>query len=416
MDQVNTELSLLTGEPAGEMLTAVVGEAGGTLLRWSATQVDHQPRGRTTVGYTARVRWGDGTETGETFGACSGPLPEGVVRLSDGVTEIGVWRFPYDPELPALPTAFDAAGVRRLLEDAGLRCDGDVRLRLRSYRPRRRAVVEATTRDRRQVFVKVVRPSRARELHERHRLAASAAVPQSLGWTGDGLVLLAGLPGRTLRQVLLTEEAVALDAASVVSALDGLPPELADGPRRRTWGQKAGHYAEVIAAAAPEFSARATEIARAVDHDRPQGPDVPVHGDLYENQLLVRHGRVTGLLDIDGAGRGERLDDAGCLLGHLAVLGQLHPGKAASILAAGAVLEDRFTADLDRADLARRAAAVVLSLATGPHRVQEPEWRRRTGERLALAERLLDEISFTRGAALPSSSDGIVDLVSTVKE
>ncbi|MBN6039204.1 phosphotransferase [Amycolatopsis sp. 195334CR] len=413
---MSTELSLLTGEPAGEMLTAVVGEAGGTLLRWSATQVDHQPRGRTTVGYTARVRWGDGTETGETFGACSGPLPDGVVRLSDGVTDIGVWRFPFDPELPALPTAFDAVSMRRLVEGAGLRCDGEVRLRVRSYRPRRRAVIEVTTPDRRQVFVKVVRPARARDLHERHRLAASAAVPQSLGWTDDGLVLLAGLPGRTLRQALLNEESVALDAGSVVSALDGLPPELATGERRRTWGQKAGHYAEVIAAAAPEFAGAAREIARSVDHDRPQGPDVPVHGDLYENQLMVRDGRVTGLLDIDGAGRGERLDDAGCLLGHLAVLAQLRPDRAASILAVGTALEERFTADLDPAALAGRAAAVVLSLATGPHRVQEPGWREQTGRRLALARGLLDEKSFTRGAALASSSGGIVDLVSTEKE
>ncbi|MGA6167498.1 aminoglycoside phosphotransferase family protein [Amycolatopsis magusensis] len=404
MERVKTELSLLTGEPAGELLTAVVGQAGGTLLEWAATQVDHQPRGRTTVGYTARVRWGDGSETGETFGACSGPLPEGVVRLSDGVTDIGVWRFPFDPELPALRTAYDPVAVRRLVENAGLRCDGEVRLRVRSYRPRRRAVIEVTTPDRRRVFVKVVRPSRARDLHERHRLAASAAVPQSLGWTDGGLVLLAGLPGRTLRQELLSEDVVAFDAGSVVSALDSLPPELATGPRRRTWGQKAGHYAEVIAAAAPEFAGRARAVARAVGHDRPQGPDVPVHGDLYENQLMVLDGRVTGLLDIDGAGRGERLDDAGCLLGHLFVLAQLRPLREKSILDVGAILAERFTADLDREALALRAAAVVLSLATGPHRVQEDGWRHQTGRRLALAERLLDEKSFTRGVVAVSSS------------
>ena len=39
----------------------------------------------------------------------------------------------------------------------------------------------------------------------------------------------------------------------------------------------------------------------------------------------------------------------------------------------------------------KAALAVVLSLATGPHRVAEPGWRRSTAERIALAEQWLSQ-------------------------
>ncbi|MGH3933134.1 MAG: aminoglycoside phosphotransferase family protein, partial [Pseudonocardiaceae bacterium] len=292
-------LALLTGGSAGELMAAVLSAAGGRLLRWAPTQVDHQPGRHTTVSYSAQVRWVDGSMTGETLGASSGRLPEGVARLSDGDTEIGMWRFPFDPDLPALPVACDHERMRQLVEGAGLGVGGDaVRLRIRAYRPRRRAVIEVAAPGGGRVFVKVVRPHRARGLHERHRLAdaAGAAVPASLGWADDGLVVLAGLPGRTLREMLVADGMVALDPNSVLEVLDSLPNTLATGERRRTWGQRAGHYAEVIAAAAPELGTRARAVAEAVNHDGPEGPALPVHGDLYESQLLMQGGRVSGLL------------------------------------------------------------------------------------------------------------------------
>jgi aminoglycoside phosphotransferase (APT) family kinase protein len=139
--------------------------------------------------------------------------------------------------------------------------------------------------------------------------------------------------------------------------------------------------------------------ATAVDHgDVPEGPGVPVHGDFYESQVMVRAGRVAGLLDIDTAGLGERLDDAACLLGHLGVLAQLQPSSAAVTTEFGLRLQRRFERELDAAALGRRTAAVVLSLATGPHRVQEHGWRTNTGRRLALAERWLDAAGSARDA------------------
>lgn len=388
VDGVDAELGLLTGPAAGEWVAAVLAPMDATVRRWAARQVDYQPRIGTTVSYLVQVRWPDGTGTWETFGASSGELPERVARVTDGETEVGLWRFPYDPDLPALPAVCDPARARRLLDAAGVRVgDGVLRPRVRAYRPRRRAVVEITASGR-TVFCKVVRPNRAWRLYERHRVAVESGcpVPVPLGWTEDGLVVLSALPGRPLRDALLGDGPVPLDVDDVVATLDALPAALADGRRRRTWGQQAGHYAEVVAAAVPELAQRAHVIAAAVDHDQPEGPGVAVHGDFYESQLIVDDGRVTGLLDLDTAGRGERLDDVGCLLAHLAVLAQLTPARPAEINRLGSRLWSRGCRDLEPAALARRTAAVVLSLATGPHRVQEPGWRAATARRVDLAE------------------------------
>ncbi|UVS79330.1 hypothetical protein Actkin_03077 [Actinokineospora sp. UTMC 2448] len=385
-DPMNDGLRLLTGPDAADPLAAALAAAGGELLRWTPRQVDHQPGTGTTVAYRARVRWADGAETTETLGACHGDLPAATARLRDGDTEIGLWRFPHDPDLPGLPHATDPHRLGRLAADLGLGDGTPATIRLRAYRPRRRAVIQAQTTGG-TVFVKVVRPTRAQPLHARHRAAHDCPAPRSLGWTDDGLVVLTALPGRTLRETLLAPGEPHLDPDAVITLLDRLP-HIAE--HRDTWGRKAPHYARVIAGIAPELGAWATDLATAVDHPSPEGPTVPVHGDFYEAQLMVESGLPTGLLDLDTTGQGERLDDAACLLGHLAVLAQLRPDRAPAITATGTRLQERLERDLCPSALRRRTAAVVLSLATGPHRVQEPRWRENTRARLRLAQQWVE--------------------------
>ena len=206
----------------------------------------------------------------------------------------------------------------------------------------------------------------------------------SLGFTPDGLLVLQALPGRTLRQALHAREAPPPGRA-LLTLLDRLPPELAHGRPRRSWREKAPHYAAVLAAALPGVGEQATELAEAIITESGPGPRTVVHGDLYEGQLLVSGGRICGLLDVDTAGPGERLDDLACLLGHLSILAQLHRDRAGAILRAGATYLAAFERVVDPADLRYRTAAVVLSLATGPHRVQEQDWQAFTRTRLDLA-------------------------------
>ncbi|MGI5196881.1 aminoglycoside phosphotransferase family protein [Streptomyces sp. CA-288835] len=385
------DLRLLTGPDAGELLAAALEPAGRQLLTWRVENVDHQPGDSCTAVYRVQVRGSDGRTDEERIGARAGRLPRGATVLEDGVNRVAVWRFPYDPWLPALPSACDSGALARLLEDVG--CGGGpVRYRVRAYRPGRRAVVEVTGSYGR-LFIKVVRPSRVDALHRRHRLLTEAGVPApaSLGFTPDGLVVLQALPGRTLREVLRGGGGGgrAPSAEAVLGLLDRLPPELASGAARPSWAAKAPHYAAVVGAAVPELAAQARELAEEVTVGVGSGPVVAVHGDLYESQLLVEGGRISGLLDVDTAGPGERVDDLGCLLGHLSVLAQIDRERADAINRLGAAYLTAFAGLVDPVELRRRTAAVVLSLATGPHRVQEAGWQAATRARLDLAMRWL---------------------------
>lgn len=393
-----SDLALLTGAPAGDLLRTALHEAGGEVLSWQPSQVDHQPNRSTTAAYRVRARWPDGTVTEERLAARTGRTPDGALLLEDGDRRVAVWRFPYDPFLPGLPAAYDRATVAGLLSDVGVGA-GPVRLRLRAYRPGRRAVIEAGGR-RGRVYLKVLRPSRVAALHQRHRLLTAAGVPapHSYGYTPDGLLVLAALPGRSLREVLATGGPVP-PGRQILALLDRLPAELAEGPPRRTWAQRAGHYAAVLAGALPAQAEAVTELGAAITAEAGVGPIVPVHGDLYESQLHVHDGQITGLLDVDTAGPGDRLDDLACLLGHLSVLATLDPTRAAVVNRTGAAYLAAFEPSVDPAELRYRVAAVVLSLATGPHRVQEPGWPQHTRARLDLARQWLASARALRGRA-----------------
>jgi aminoglycoside phosphotransferase (APT) family kinase protein len=262
----------------------------------------------------------------------------------------------------------------------------------------RRAVVEAVGAHGR-LFVKAVRPDRVEALHVRHRLLIAGGVPapQSLGWTPGGLLVLQALPGGTLRRALKSRATPVPTGNDIVALLDRLPATLADGDHRSSWLERVGHYAAVIGAALPDEADHATELAAVIAAEAGVGPTVPTHGDFYENQILVDSGRICGLLDIDTAGPGDRLDDLGCLLAHLSVLAQLEPRRAAAIKRLGGRYLAAFERVVDPVDLRYRTAAVVMSLATGPHRVQERGWPVATRRRVSLAEQWVASARALRG-------------------
>ncbi|TDE11898.1 aminoglycoside phosphotransferase [Jiangella asiatica] len=395
MPPTDPDLALLTGAAATEILEAALESAGGRVLRWSLRDVDHRPADRTTASYSVRVGWADG-ESDETLAASlSRQRPAGGLVLTDGDRHVQVWRFPFDPELPGLPAACFPSSVAELLRGLGMGTD-DVRLRVISYRPRKRAVVEVAT-ERRRLFLKVLRPAHVADVHERHRLltAAGVAVPRSLGWSDDGLVVLEPLTGTPLRDALAGGRAALRDPDELTALLDRLPAEIAALPVRQPWAAHAEHYAGVVAAAAPALESHVRGLARDIASALSSSASVhePAHGDFYDSQVFVAEGAVTGLLDIDTMGPGRRADDLACLLAHLSVLAI---GRFPATAGARAVLDDWTTAfdrRVDPAELRVRTAGVVLSLATGPYRAQDPGWETATSQRVDLVEQWLDAAS-----------------------
>lgn len=384
------ELQLLLGADAGGILGAAADAAGGTLRTWAPRQVTHQPNRSTVVQYRADIDWPGGATSSDTIVAATGErIPTGAAVLDDGTTRVAVWRWPSDPSLPGLSAALDRNRVAGLLDDLGVD-GGTVQLHPRAYRPGRRAVIEAIGR-RGRLFIKVVRPHTVEALHDTHRsLAARLPVPDSLGWTGDGILVLPALPGRTLRDVLRSAKLTPPRPPAIDALLDRLPADLARGPRRRDLFASADHHGSVIAETLPTLRAPVDALLADL-HGAPRtGHDVvAVHGDLYEAQLLVGRDGFTGLLDVDTAAAGHRVDDIANLCAHLSVLA-LVTDRPKLVKRYGATVVAHAETRFDRTDLRARIAAAVVGLATGPFRVLEANWPLATTRRLELARTWLD--------------------------
>jgi Ser/Thr protein kinase RdoA (MazF antagonist) len=115
----------------------------------------------------------------------------------------------------------------------------------------------------------------------------------------------------------------------------------------------------------------------------------PTHGDFHEGQLLVAGGAISGVLDIDTVGPGRRVDDLACLLGHLSSIQRMNADQAARVSRLVGGWLPVFDRRVDPAELRLRAAAVIISLATGPYRGQEPDWQRETLTMINTATELL---------------------------
>lgn len=265
-----------------------------------------------------------------------------------------------------------------------------------SYRPTRRAVQRAAHAGGVR-YLKVLRRGRAAGLHGRLRmlLEAGLPVPAPAGAPVRDVVVLHRLPGAPLAAAVRDDGAAALRPEHVLALLEALPATALELPARPGWTDRVLAYGHAAALALPEERARAGRLAAAVDDARratDPGPLVPVHGDLYEANLLVGpggrggFGPVTGLLDVDSLGPGHRVDDLACLVAHLAVLPTVgdrygHAPAAAERLLAG------FDDVVDPAALRVRCAGVALSLVAGARRAGGPPHRAR--QRLEVAERFL---------------------------
>ncbi len=366
-------------------LTTIFAEAGVALEQAIATQVTWWPGKSIVVRYRARC---NGTLHGEhQIVACAGEIPDGAAVVEGDGIQIGVWRVPHDPALPGLAAALDPRAAGQVVHDLGMPGD-PVRTRLRAYRPGRRAVVEVRG-ERTLVYLKVVRPAEVERLHRRHTaLTAGFPAPPSLGFDRDlGVLALRALPGLTLRQAFEDPEAVLPAPGDLIALLHRLPgPD--DTALSRSPIEQLPALSRLLSLILPGEKGRIEELLERIG-DETQPAVVAAHGDFHEAQLLVERGRVVGILDMDTFGQGRTGDDPATMIGHLAVLQttSAHPERVRDY---AAKLLRRWDRKVDPVDLRRRAAAVILALATGPFRVQRETWPIEVRRRLDLAEGWVD--------------------------
>lgn len=323
--------------------------------------------------------------------------PTVTVEIRAGEAE-SVWAFPDDPSLPGLARAIDADLVRRRLGPRS----AQVTVEPLRYRPRRRAVLRYRFDGGRAVFGKVLKPARGRRL-----LAVADALRATgmrlalpVGQLAPGALILPFLYGDSLRDLLLTGGR--LPTPDRVAALSEqlhrrsspvlIPSDLAadrSAIRRQVDPATALSASQVVARLLPAEGCSIGRVAEAVigwaEASEPPEEWI-VHGDLYENQVLVEGERL-GLVDLDDLGPGDPLLDAANFIAHLLVLGTSGSSAGARILGYRGELRAAFCRRLeaDPAALSWREAYCLLRLVSGPFRVLHPDWPRRTADRLALA-------------------------------
>lgn len=299
-----------------------------------------------------------------------------------GAVEARVWLHPADPYLPALaPAAFGHAAAA-LLDRAGIVATEVPAVT--AYRPGRRAVLHVETETGR-VWIKVVRPSRVERIVGIHALLADRGIPVPAVrvWSPEGLVVLddaAGVPG--------LEADVAAD--DVIAAVDEMRERLARvplaHPARASLADRVDWYASRFAEAGS--AARAAALAarlRETAAREPARAAVGVHGDLHLGQLFLTDAdtvEVATIIDLDTAGAGDAVEDAGAFIGHAVSSASLSRGMPGA--ARVQRLADAATARWagDRA-VRTRVAIQLLGHAVGADAAGDAP---RTHELLALAE------------------------------
>lgn len=381
-------LAELLSDAGRGLLGSVAAERGLELTASRIAQVRYDPGHSVTVQFRARMSDSDGTETDEIWVATSGrPAPDGTPVFAIGGTTVALWRYPDDPHLPGLAPAADPARIAPVLKRLGAEPDDDLSVRLRAYRPGRRAVLEVNFPPHR-LFVKVVQPTKVAALQSRHELMAEhVPVPQTLGWSRDtGVVVLQAMPGRTLRRQLEHDGRAAPTGGALLHLLDALPV----GPDRRVVPgpiERLPVHVHLLSTVLPTARDRLIEMEQRIG-EAAGGPQAPVHGDFHASQILVDDGAVVGLIDVDTSGSGERADDMAILLGQLAVLA-VTGGRRRSVERYGRELLRVFEERTEPTELRRRVAAAIIGFATGPFRVQQSDWPSETIKRLVVAERWL---------------------------
>ncbi|MEN0071344.1 MAG: hypothetical protein AAGC63_10080 [Propionicimonas sp.] len=367
------ETALLTSPEAADLLQlALTGDPEVVLPGFTARldALHYRPGSEVTAIYT--VSFGEpGRSRTEHLLATTAEVDGGVATLTSEGISLRVWRHPADPRLPGLAPACDPATVLEWLTAADPRQPpAALHLELLTYRPLRRAVLQATADDR-QFFLKVMRPGYDDRLAIRQQLLAQAdlTVP-ILTRPAPGVLVSQRIQGHSLAHSLLVwnrGHGTLPAPADLVALLDRLPAAVLELPRRPSWSENLDFHAATARQQLPDATDRIDRLAgrvrQVLDAGR-HGPLVPTHGDFYEANVFV-DGATLRFIDVDSVGPGLREDDLACCLAHLAVLPGLDRhsyGRVPEVLDAW---QYGFELQVDATDLRARTAGVLLSLVSG---------------------------------------------------
>lgn len=352
--------TLLSGEAARGPLEAILDQSGARLASFSISQISYRPGRRITVAYDTVLT----TRAHLPVVLAAGEIPPGAAVLESEGHRLGAWTAWKDPALPGLAMVLDRATRRELLKPLGVP-DAPTSVRVRSYRPGKRAVVEVEG-DGIRLFVKTIRPKDVEALQETHTaLAGSLPIPRSLGWSPDtGIVVLEPMAGVPLSSA----PDQGPDPGLLLGLLDRLPRLERRTPSRVT---RLATHLRILRRIAPSQQRRLERIEQAARSLVDSEP-TPVHGDFHSGQILVSRGALTGLVDVDTVGVGHLPDDYANLLAHLHVvaLGDTSGGAARY----GERCYRAAVPTADPVDLRVRVAATLVGYASGPWSRQEHGW------------------------------------------
>ncbi|HEX2088314.1 MAG TPA: phosphotransferase [Actinomycetota bacterium] len=200
-----------------------------------------------------------------------------------------------------------------------------------NYRVGRRATVRVPGRQGEPAaYVKIRPPSKVKALR-RYRAVhdlltgtpGAPRVPPLLDYRPEeGVIVLAEVPGRSLRDFILKSDDradAAIDvAAGAVSQLHSISGFRLDAPPLNPPMEPA-EYAALAARHAPDaasaYRVAAAEVSDAVRQTETT-EDRLLHGDLHDGNVLIHHDHPA-ILDLDLVHRGDPVEDVGNMMGHL---------------------------------------------------------------------------------------------------
>jgi aminoglycoside phosphotransferase (APT) family kinase protein len=310
--------------------------------------------------------------------------------------------YPVDRKMPGLLGAASAATVRQPLL-AALSEDGDryglEGIELVRYKPGRKAVLRYGLRGGRReaIYGRVHADGRGAALLDAGRafVAAGVPTPSPLRFVSDlGLLFIEEAHGRRLAELPEDEYERWLPAVAEALALfhaarvENLPP-LARRNRESAVLAAARTIATVCPAAGRlALRVGATLAARLAES---LSARAPVHGDFYDDQVLVSDAGIA-LLDFDAAGLGTPLLDVGNFLANVTADRGERPHEP--FLDAYAAVRPEALQDLPLFE-----AAALLRIGIKPFRWLWSDWPQEVERRVALAAELLQDDPRSRGVS-----------------